>query len=419
MIDLTKYSIPDLEPKVKEKKKEADKSTTPVIVSGVRTAIGKFLGSLADIHPSELGAHCIREALSRAGVAPQDVDEVLMGDVVGAGLGQNPARQAALKAGLDPRVAAMTINKVCASGLKAIVLAAQAIALGDATIVVAGGMESMSQTPYLLSKARNGYRMGNGQLIDSMVCDGLWDPYHNFHMGVTGEIVAHHFNITKEMQDEYAFRSHQKAVAAIKEGRFKEEIAAFPIPQKKGDPIVFDTDESPREDTKLEKLAALKPAFQKDGTVTAGNAPGVNDGASALVLMSEEEAERRGIKPLAYVREYFTSGLPPEWVMLTPIPAVRGVLKKHGGLSVADIDLFEINEAFSVQALVCMKELGIDPEKMNVNGGAVALGHPIGASGARITVTLLHALKARGLKKGIAALCLGGGNGVAMLVEMC
>ncbi|MGV8119887.1 MAG: thiolase family protein [Candidatus Xenobiia bacterium LiM19] len=419
MIDLTKYSIPDLEPKVKEKKKAAGKSATPVIVSGVRTAIGKFLGSLADIHPSDLGAHCIKEAISRAGVAPEDVDEVLMGDVVTAGLGQNPARQAALKAGLDPRVAAMTISKVCASGLKAIVLAAQAIALGDATIVVAGGMESMSQTPYLLSKARNGYRMGNGQLIDSMVCDGLWDPYHDFHMGVTGEIVAHHFKITREMQDEYAWKSHQKAVAAINEGRFKEEITAFPVPQRKGDPILFDTDESPREDTKVEKLAALKPAFQKDGTVTAGNAPGVNDGAAAVVLMSEEEAERRGIKPLARVEEYFTSGLPPEWVMLTPIPAVRGVLKKHGNLTISDIDLFELNEAFSVQALVCMKELGIDPEKLNVNGGAVALGHPIGASGARIMVTLIHALKARSLKKGIASLCLGGGNGVAMLVEMC
>lgn len=419
MIDLTKYSIPDLEPKVKEKKKLTDKSATPVIVSGVRTAIGKFLGSLADIHPSELGAHCIKEALSRASVAPEDVDEVLMGDVVTAGLGQNPARQAALKAGLDPRVAAMTIGKVCASGLKAIALAAQAIALGDATIVVAGGMESMSQTPYLLSKARNGYRMGNGQLIDSMVCDGLWDPYHNFHMGLTGEIVAHHFKVTREMQDEYAWKSHQKAVAAIREGRFKEEIVAVTIPQRKGDPLIFDTDESPREDTKVEKLATLKPAFQKDGTVTAGNAPGVNDGAAALVMMSEEEAERRGIKPLARVKEYFTSGLPPEWVMLTPIPAVRGVLKKHGNLTISDIDLFELNEAFSVQALVCMKELGIDPEKLNVNGGAVALGHPIGASGARIMVTLIHALKARSLKKGIAALCLGGGNGVAMIIEMC
>jgi acetyl-CoA C-acetyltransferase len=417
MTDISRFSLPDLKPHVVQRKGEK-KGPRPVIVSGVRTAIGKFLGSLSEIHPAELGACCIREALTRAGVKPEDVDEVIMGNVVGAGLGQNPARQAAIKAGLSPRVAAMTINKVCASGLKSIVLAAQAIMLGDARVVVAGGMESMSQTPYLLAKARNGYRMGNGQLIDSMVLDGLWDPYNDFHMGTTGEIVAHHMKISRELQDEYAYNSHRKACAAINEGRFRDEIVPFPVPKKKGEVMSFDTDESPREDTKVEKLASLKPAFSKEGSVTAGNAPGVNDGGAAVVVMSEEEAMDRGIKPLARILDYFTSGLLPEWVMLTPIPAIRGVMEKHGDVTPDKIDLFEINEAFSVQAIACIRELGLDPEKVNVNGGAVALGHPIGASGARILVTLLHALKARGNRMGVASLCLGGGNGVAMLVEV-
>jgi acetyl-CoA C-acetyltransferase len=417
MTDLSKFSMPDLKPHVRKRKGERTGSR-PVIVSGVRTAIGKFLGSLSDIHPAELGACCIREALARAGVKAEEIDEVIMGNVVGAGLGQNPARQAALKAGLLPRVAAMTLNKVCASGLKSVVLAAQAVMLGDIGVAVAGGMESMSQTPYLLAKARNGYRMGNGQLIDSMVCDGLWDPYNDFHMGTTGEIVAQHMKISREHQDEYAFNSHRKACAAIREGRFKEEIVPFPVPRKKGEVMNFDTDESPRDDTTIEKLASLKPAFSTGGSVTAGNSPGVNDGAAALVIMSEEEAKARGIKPLARILDYFTSGLLPEWVMLTPIPAIRGVIEKHGDIRLDEIDLFEINEAFSVQALAAMRELGLDPEKVNVNGGAVALGHPIGASGARILVTLIYALRARGLKRGIASLCLGGGNGVALLVEV-
>lgn len=416
MTDVTKFQKPSLEPHVVGKKRPDVPGA--VIVSGVRTAVGRFLGTLKDIHPAELGAHCIKEAIRRAGITPEDVHEVIMGNVVGAGLGQAPARQAALKAGIPERVGSLTINKVCASSLKAIVLGAQAIMLNDAEVVVAGGMESMSRAPYLMFQAREGYRMGNGKIVDSMVFDGLWDPYNDFHMGVTGELVAHHFCATREMQDQYAVDSHKKAAAAIKEGRFKEEIVPFPVPQKKGDPVIFDTDESPREDTTAEKLAKLKPAFLEGGTVTAGNAPGVNDGGSAVVLMSEEAAKTRGIKPIARVLEYFTSGLPAEWVMLTPIPAIKGVLKKHGRLSIDEIDLFEINEAFSVQALTCMQELGIPPEKLNVNGGAVAMGHPIGATGARIMVTLLHALKQRGKKYGIASLCLGGGNGVAVLVEM-
>lgn len=415
MTDVTRFQIPDLKPHVNKRK---NKNSPPVIVSGVRTAIGKFMGALSEIHPSQLGAHCISEALKRSGVSPDEVDEVIMGNVVGAGLGQNPARQAVIKACLPERTASLTINKVCASGLKAVVLASQAIMLGDAEVVVAGGMESMSKTPYMLTKARNGYRMGNGEIIDLMVHDGLWDPYNNFHMGVTGEIVAHHFKVTREMQDTYAYESHMKAVAAINEGRFKDEIAPFAIPQKKGDPVIFDTDESPRADTAVDKLAKLKPAFLKEGTVTAGNAPGVNDGAAAVVMMSEERAKEKGIKPVARVLDYFTSGLAPEWVMMTPVPAIRGVIQKNDGLKLEEIDLFEINEAFSVQALACINELGIDPLKVNVNGGAVALGHPIGASGTRILVTLINALKSRGKKYGITALCLGGGNGVAVLIEM-
>lgn len=415
MVDVSKFQVPDLEPHVEERKKPD--VPMPVIVSGVRTAVGRFLGTLKDIHPTQLGAHCIVEAVKRAKILPEDVNEVIMGNVVGAGLGQNPARQAAIKAGIPVWVGALSLNKVCASSLKAVVLAAQAIMMNDAGIVVAGGMESMSKAPYLMYQAREGYRMGNGKIVDAMIYDGLWDPYNDFHMGVTGELVAHHFNVTREMQDEYAYNSHRKAIAAISEGRFKDEIVPFPVPQKKSEPIKFDTDECPRADTSLEKLAKLKPAFLDGGTVTAGNAPGVNDGAAALVLMSEEVAKAKGIKPIARVLEYFTSGLPAEWVMLTPIPAIRGVLKKYSRITIDEIDLFEINEAFSVQALTCIKELRINPEKVNVNGGAVAIGHPIGATGARILVTLINALKQRGGKYGIAALCLGGGNAVAVLIE--
>ncbi|MDQ7825485.1 MAG: acetyl-CoA C-acetyltransferase [Candidatus Eremiobacteraeota bacterium] len=416
MTDLSVFSIPDLEPQVK--KTERKPAHEAVIVSAVRTAIGKFSGTLREVHPAELGALCIKEAVGRAGLAPEEVDEVIMGNVVSAGLGQNPARQAAIKAGLPVKVGAMTLNKVCASGLKSVVLAAQAVSGGDAEAVVAGGMESMSRTPYLITKARSGIRMGHDQIIDSMIADGLWDPYHDFHMGFTGEIVAHHFNVSRGDQDEYAFRSHQKAVEAINRGKFNDEIVAVPLVGKKGEVSAFSVDESPRADTTVEKLASLRPAFLKEGTVTAGNSPGVNDGAAALLVMAGDAAASRGMKPIARIVNYFTSGLAPEWVMLTPIPAIRGVLAKNGGPSLGEIDLFEINEAFSVQALACIRELAIDQGKVNINGGAVALGHPIGASGARILVTLLHGLRARGGRYGIASLCLGGGNGVAVLVEM-
>ena len=340
-----------------------------------------------------------------------------MGNVVSAGLGQAPARQAALRAGLPPSVAALTINKVCGSGLKAVMLAAQGIAAGDSDVVVAGGMESMSNCPYMLPGAREGMRLGNGKLVDSMIFDGLWDPYEDYHMGCTGELVASKYEVSREQQDRFAFESHQKAVAAIAAGAFKDEILPVSIPQKKGDALVFAADETPRADTSMEALAALKPAFQKDGTVTAGNAPGVNDGAAALVVCSEETAKALGRKPLARIVGQAVAGLEPSMVMMTPVPAVRKLWQKTGW-DAASADLYELNEAFAVQGVAVVRELGIDPQRVNVNGGAVALGHAIGASGARILTTLLYALRARGKSRGIATLCLGGGNGVALAVEL-
>lgn len=387
-----------------------------VIISAVRTPTGKFQGSLKDFKATDLGAIVVREAVKRAGVNPEDVDEVIMGCVVQAGLGQNPARQAALRGGLPDKVGAMTINKVCGSGLKAVMLAAQAIQLGDAEIIVAGGMESMSNAPYILPKAREGYRMGNGTLVDLMIHDGLWDAFNDYHMGNTGEVVSERYKVTREEQDEYAYNSHKKAAAAINEGKFNDEIVAVEIPQKKGDPIIFDKDESVRYDASIESMAKLKPAFKKDGTVTAGNAPGVNDGASALVVTTMEKAKELGIEPLARIVSYATSGLAPELVMMTPVEATQKALKK-ANWSISEVDLFEFNEAFSVQAVAVTRELGIEPEKVNVNGGAVALGHAIGSSGTRVLTTLLYEMKRSGKHRGVAALCLGGGNGVAMAVE--
>jgi acetyl-CoA C-acetyltransferase len=388
-----------------------------VILSAVRLPTGKFLGALKGFTAPQLGSMVVREAVARAGLAPELVDEVILGNVVSAGLGQAPARQAALGAGLPPKVAALTINKVCGSGLKAVMLAAQGIATGDSEIVVAGGMESMSNCPYLLPKVREGMRLGHGETIDSMIYDGLWDPYEDYHMGCTGEIVAEKHGVTRRQQDEYAVESHRRAIAAIKAGKFEAEILPVPLPQKKGDVVMFDTDEAPREDTSIEALAKLKPAFKEGGTVTAGNAPGVNDGAAALVVTSAEKARALGRQPMARIVAQAVSGLEPSMVMMTPVPAVRKLLEKTGW-DASTIDLVELNEAFAVQAVAVMRELGLDPAKVNVNGGAVALGHAIGASGARILTTLLYALRDRGKRRGIATLCLGGGNGVALAVEL-
>ena len=387
-----------------------------VIVSAVRTPTGKFLGGLKSFTAPQLGAMVVKEAIRRAGIDPNDVDEVIMGNVVGAGLGQAPARQAAIHAGLPPKVGALTINKVCGSGLKAVMLAAQGIATGDVDIVVAGGMESMSNCPHLLKGAREGLRMGHGTLVDSMIHDGLWDAYSDFHMGCTGEIVAEKFKVTREQQDEFSVQSHKKALAAIASGAFKDEILKIEIAQKKGPALVVENDESPRADTSMESLGRLKPAFKEGGTVTAGNAPGVNDGASAVVVMAEDLAKARGIKPLARIVGQATGGVEPSLVMMAPVEAVKKLLAKTGW-KIEDVDLFELNEAFAVQALCVAGELGLDLNKVNVNGGAVALGHAIGSSGSRILTTLIYALKARGLKKGIATLCLGGGNGVALAIE--
>ena len=387
-----------------------------VIVSAVRTPTGKFLGALKDFTAPQLGAMAVREAVARAGIDPALVDECIMGNVIQAGNGQNPARQAALNGGLDERVAALTINKVCGSGLKAVMLAAQGIATGDIDIAVAGGMESMSNAPYLLPRVREGLRMGNGTLIDSMINDGLWCSFDNCHMGMSGELVAEKYSVPRTEQDAYAAESHQKAAHATREGWFRDELLTVTIPQKKGSPIVVDRDEPIREDTTAEALGALKPAFKKDGTVTAGNAPGVNDGAAALVVMAGDRARELGATPMARIIGQATSGLAPKLVMMTPVQAVQKVASKIGW-KLDDVDLFEINEAFSVQAVAVMRELGIDPARVNVHGGAVALGHPIGASGARVLTTLLYALRRRNLKRGIAALCLGGGNGVALAVE--
>jgi acetyl-CoA C-acetyltransferase len=388
----------------------------PVIVSAVRTPIGKFLGTLAGIQAQKLGALAVKEAVLRAGLKPEQIDEVIMGNVVGAGLGQNPARQAAIFGGIPDTVPAMTVNKVCGSSLKAVVLAAQAIKCGDAEIIVAGGMESMSNAPYLMKNARGGFRMGNQTVYDAMIHDGLWDAYNDYHMGNTGEVVAERWNVTREEQDLWAVNSHKKALAAIDAGMFKREIVPVEIPSKKGDPVRFDTDESPRRETTIEALRALKPAFKKDGTVTAGNAPGVNDGASALVIMSKASAKRLGLKPRAEIVAYASSGLAPELVMMAPEKAVRMLWEKTGWTP-DGVDLYEFNEAFAVQQVALQRVLGLNPQKHNVRGGAVALGHPIGASGARILTTLLHALEDRNEEKGIAALCLGGGNAVAIAIR--
>lgn len=387
-----------------------------VIISAVRTAIGKFQGALASLSAVELGAAVVREAVKRAGIEPGQVDEVIMGNVVSAGLGQNPARQAALKGGLDPQVAAMTVNKVCGSGLKAVGLAVQGIQTGDVEIVVAGGMESMTNCPYLLPQLRKGYRLGHGKVLDSMIQDGLWDAYEDFHMGMTAELVADTYKISREEQDAYAVESHQRAAEAIRSCRFKDQIVPVEVQQKKGDPVLFSVDESPREDTSLEALGRLKPAFKPDGTVTAGNAPGTNDGAAALVVTSAEKAGQLGRKPMARIVGQSVSGVEPKWVMMAPVTAVQRLLKKIGW-QIQDVDLFELNEAFAVQAIAVMRELGLDSAKTNVNGGAVALGHPIGASGARILVTLLYEMMRRDVHRGVAALCLGGGNAVALAIE--
>jgi acetyl-CoA C-acetyltransferase len=387
-----------------------------VIVSAVRTPTGKFLGALKSLTATELGALVVAEAVRRAAIDPEIVDECIMGNVVSAGLGQNPARQAALNGGLPDRVAALTINKVCGSGLKAVMIADQAIRVADIDVAVAGGMESMSNCPYLLPRVRDGLRMGNGEVIDSMINDGLWCAFEQCHMGNSGEVVAEHYSVGRAAQDEYAANSHQKAARATEAGAFKDEILPIVIPQKKGDPLIIDRDEPIRADTTVAGLGALKPAFKKDGSVTAGNAPGVNDGASALVVMAGDRARSLGVTPLARIVAQATSGLAPKFVLMTPVEAVRRVAEK-AGWALQDVDLFELNEAFAVQAVAVLNELGIDPRKVNVNGGAVALGHAIGSSGGRVLTTLLYALKHRKLKRGIATLCLGGGNGVALAVE--
>ena len=389
-----------------------------VIISACRTPVGKFQGSLSDLGAPQLGAIVVREAVRRARLDPKQVDECIMGNVVSAGLGQNPARQAAIFGGLSPEVGAMTVNKVCGSGLKAVGLAAQALKTGDSLIVIAGGMESMTNAPYLLPQARKGYRLGNAQIIDSMVHDGLWDIYNNYHMGITGENVAEKYGIPREEQDEFALNSHRKAIAATRECRFKAQIVPVELPaRKKGvAPIIFDKDESPREDTTIEILRSLKPAFKKDGTVTAGNAPGVNDGAAAVVVTSAKRAQELGAQPMVRIVAQATSGIDPKWVMMAPVSAVRKIWEKTGWKN-EDVDLYELNEAFSAQALAVMRELGLDPNKVNVNGGAVAIGHPIGASGARVLVTLIYEMIRRNVHRGVATLCLGGGNAVAMAVE--
>jgi len=387
-----------------------------VIISAARTPVGKFLGSLKGFSATELGAIVVRESVKRAGVKPEDIDEVIMGCVIQAGLGQNPARQAALNGGLPSTVSAVTVNKVCGSGLKAVMMAAQGVQLGDQEIVVAGGMESMSNAPYLLTKAREGYRLGNGQLVDAMINDGLWCAFENYHMGCTGEVVAEEYAISRSQQDEFAVGSHRKAAAAIKAGKFKDEIVPVEIRQKKGPALLFDTDETVREDTTAEVLGKLKPAFKPEGTVTAGNAPGVNDGASAVVVTSLRRARELGVEPMARIVAQATSGVEPRLVMMAPVEAVRKLFKKTGW-SPSEVDLVELNEAFSVAALAVTRELGLDPEKVNVNGGAVALGHAIGQSGSRLLTTALYELKRRNARRAIVSLCLGGGNAVAMAIE--
>ena len=388
-----------------------------VIVSAVRLPTGKFLGSLKSLPAPELGAKVVREAVSRAGIEPGLVDQCIIGNVVSAGAGQAPARQAALQGGLGDHVASLTINKVCGSGLKAVMLAAQGIATGDIDVAVAGGMESMSNCPYMLPRAREGFRMGNAEVVDSMVHDGLWCSLEHWHMGLAGEAVADRYAVSREDQDAFAAASHHKAAQAIRECWFKDEILPVEVPQRKGDPIRLEYDESVRPDTSADALGRLRPAFKKDGgSVTAGNAPGVNDGAAAVVVMAAKKADELGIAPMARIVGQAVSGLSPKWILMTPVQAVQKLMAKVGW-TLDDVDLFELNEAFSVQAIAVIRELGLDPEKVNVHGGAVALGHPIGASGARVLTTLLYAMRRRGATRGVATLCLGGGNGVALAVE--
>ena len=387
-----------------------------VIVSACRTPVGTFGGALKDVTAVELATIAVREAVGRAGIRPDQVDEVILGCILQAGLGMNPARQAAIKAGLPDSVPATTVNKVCGSGLKAVMLAAQAIRCGDAEVIVAGGTESMSRAPYLLPGARWGERLGHGKVLDHMIHEGLTDAFHDIHMGITAENVAERYSIDRAEQDAFAAESQARAEAAIREGRFKAEIVAVPLPQKKGEPKAFDTDEYPRAGTTAESLGKLKPAFKKDGTVTAGNASGLNDGAAALVVASADRAQRLGARARARIVSYASAGVDPKVMGIGPVPAVRKALEK-AGMAIDRVDLFELNEAFASQSLAVVRELGVDPAKVNVNGGAIALGHPIGASGARILVTLLHALEARGLGIGVAALCIGGGQGVAMVVQ--
>lgn len=387
-----------------------------VIVSAARTAIGSFGGSLSGLSAVELGKIAAEEAIKRAGISKESIQEVVLGNVLSAGLGQNVARQVAIKAGLNETTPALTINMVCGSGLRAVSLAAQLIMSEDADIVLAGGTESMSNAPYLLNKARWGQRMGNGELVDSMISDGLWDAFNNYHMGITAENVAEKWNISREEQDKFAAESQRRAEIAIKEGRFKEEIVPVVIPQRKGDAVVVDTDEYPKFGTNFDKLQKLKPAFKKDGTVTAGNASGINDGAAMLVIMSKEKAEELGVKPLAKIKSFASVGLDPAVMGYGPVPATEKALKK-AGLKAADLDVVEANEAFAAQALSVAKDLGLDASKVNVNGGAIALGHPIGASGARILTSLVYEMNRRGLKSGLATLCIGGGMGTAIILE--
>ena len=389
-----------------------------VFIAGpVRTPLGKFLGGLAGIPAQQLGAMVVKETLRRAGVSPDKVDEVIMGNVIQAGLGQNPARQASIYGGVTETAGALTVNKVCGSSLKAVSLATQAIKLGDAEIIIAGGMENMSSAPYILRQARTGYRLNDGAIVDTMVYDGLWDVYNNFHMGNTAELVSEKYHVSRREMDEYSHNSHRKAVEAHEQGKFKDEMMTVEIPQRKGDPIRIERDEGPRPDSTIEGMAKLKPVFKADGTVTAANASQISDGAAAMVLLSDKKAKELKVKPIARVTGYATGGMKPEWVMMAPTVAIPKLLEKVG-LTIDDFDLIELNEAFAVQPCAVMKELKMDPAKVNIHGGAVALGHPIGASGARILVTLLHALKQTGGRRGLASLCLGGGNAVALSVEM-
>jgi len=387
------------------------------ILSACRTPIGKFLGALSSFSAAELGTAVVREAIRRAGLPADTVEEVIMGNVISAGLGQNPARQAALGAGVPASASALTINKVCGSGLKAVGLAAQSIRLEEASVVVAGGMESMSNAPYLLTRGRMGYRLGHGELLDAMIQDGLWDVYEKYHMGCTGEVIAEKYNICRDVQDEYAVESHRRAVDAIRSGRFATEIVPVTIPQKRGDPVSVDRDEGPREDASIQLLARLKAAFREQGTVTAGNASQISDGAAAVLVGSEEAAKQIPGQPIARIVAFATSGIEPSLVMMAPLEAIRKVRDKAGWKD-DQVDLYELNEAFAVQAVALTSQIPLDRAKVNVNGGAIALGHPIGASGARVLVTLLHALRDRGGRRGVASLCLGGGNAVAMAVEL-